>query len=47
MKELPQDAQIVVLTIFGDIKKGQPVGGGAVSSKFYMHKGEKGWMATR
>ena len=47
MKELPQDAQIVVGTIFGDLKKGQPVGGGAVTDKFYMQKGDKGWMATR
>ena len=47
MKELPQDAQMVVGTIFGDLKKGQPVGGGAVTNKFYMQKGDKGWMATR
>lgn len=46
MKELTQDAQMVVVTIFGDIKKGQPVGGGAVTSKFYMRKGDNGWMAT-
>ncbi len=47
MKELSQDAQMVVVTMFGDIKKGQPVGGGAVTSKFYMQKGDNGWMATR
>lgn len=46
MKELTPDAQMAVGTLFGDIKKGQPVGGGAVSSKFYMQKGDKGWMAT-
>ena len=46
MKELTQDAQMAVVTLFGDIKKGQPVGGGAVSNKFYMQKGDKGWMAT-
>lgn len=46
LKELPQDAQIVVLAIFGDIKKGQLVGG-AATSKFYMQKGDNGWIATR
>lgn len=46
MKELSADAQMVIDSLFGDIKKGQPVGGGAVSGKFYMQKGDKGWMAT-
>lgn len=46
MKELSADAQMVIASLFGDIKKGQPVGGGAVSGKFYMQKGDKGWMAT-
>ena len=44
MKELTPDAQIAVATFFGDIKKGQPVGG-PVMSKFYMQKGDNGWIA--
>lgn len=47
MKELPENAQMTVFSLFGDIKKGQPIGGGAVTTKFYMQKGDNGWMAVR
>ena len=47
MKELTPDAQMAVVALFGDIKKGQPVGGGPVTSKFYMQKGDNGWIAMR
>ncbi|MFN9475349.1 hypothetical protein [Acidovorax sp.] len=47
MKELPENAQFTVFSLFGDIKKGQPIGGGAVTTKFYMQKGDNGWMAVR
>lgn len=46
MKELSADAQMVVASLFGDIKKGQPIAGGPVSGKFYMQKGDTGWIAT-
>ena len=47
MKELPENAQMAVLGLFGEIKKGQAIGGGAVTTKFYMQKGDNGWMAVR
>ena len=46
LNELTENAQITVASLFGDIKKGQAVGGGAVTTKFHMQKGDKGWMAT-
>ena len=47
MKELQESAQMAVLSLFGDIKKGQPIGGGAVTTKFYMQKGDNGWMVVQ
>ena len=47
MKELPENAQMAVSMLVGDIKKGQAIGNGAVTSKFYMQKGDKGWMAAQ
>ena len=47
MKELPENAQMAVLGLFGEIKKGQAIGGGAVTTKFYRQKGDNGWMAAR
>lgn len=46
LKDLPENAQIIVASLFGQIKKGQPIGGGPVTNKVYMQKGDKGWMAT-
>lgn len=48
IKDLPESAQMVIFSMVGDIKKGQVIGGGAVStSSFHMQKGDNGWMATR
>ena len=47
LKELPENAQMAIGSLFGDIKKGQPVVVGAATSKFYMQKGDKGWMESR
>lgn len=47
MKELPQEVQLLVAGIAGDFRKGQAIGGGPVTTKFYMHKGEQGWIAVQ
>lgn len=47
LKELPETAQVLVFTFAGDMKKGQAIGGGAVTDKFYLQKGDAGWMAVR
>ena len=47
MKELPENAQMMVFGLVGEIKKGQVIGGGAVTNKFHMQKGDNGWMASR
>ena len=47
LKELPESAQMLVFAFAGDMKKGQAIGGGAVTDKFYLQKGDAGWMAVR
>ena len=47
LKALPESAQMLVIAIAGDMKKGQAIGGGAVTDKFYLQKGDAGWMAVR
>ena len=47
LKELPESAQMLVFAFAGDMKKGQDIGGGAVTDKFYLQKGDAGWMAVR
>lgn len=47
LKELPETAQMLVFAFVGDMKKGQAIGGSAVTDTFYLQKGDAGWMAVR
>ena len=47
LKELPETAQMLVFAFAGDMKKGQAIGGSAVTDTFYLQKGDAGWMAVR
>lgn len=46
LKDVAEGAQLGVMALAGNIKKGELLGGRAMPSKFYMQKGDKGWIAT-
>lgn len=45
-KDLPQDAQFALMGLVGGaLTKGQVMGGGPITGKTYMQKGDNGWIA--
>lgn len=46
-KDLPTDAQMVLMAFTGGVlEKGEVLGGGPITARGYMQKGDNGWIGT-